>query len=99
MSVDAVRRIARLARLDIPEERLAPLASDLSAVVTYVDRLRALDLSAYEPMTNVAEETNRLDPDEPGPSLPTAALLAMAPAVDGPFVRVPKVLGDTGGGA
>jgi Asp-tRNA(Asn)/Glu-tRNA(Gln) amidotransferase C subunit len=39
-----------------------------------------------------------MDPDEPGQMLPPATLLKMAPATDGPFIAVPKVLGESEGG-
>jgi Asp-tRNA(Asn)/Glu-tRNA(Gln) amidotransferase C subunit len=39
----------------------------------------------------------RLGSDEPGAMLSVHTLTSMAPARDGPFVSVPKVLGDGGG--
>lgn len=50
-------------------------------------------------MTHVGDGINRLAPDEPGPTLGTDVLTRMAPASNGPFVKVPKVLDDHGGGA
>lgn len=99
LSGNEVRRIARLARLELPPDRIDALARDLGQVVTYVDRLRALDLAGIEPMTHVGDAANTLAPDEPGQTLATEVLSRMAPASNGPFVRVPKVLDDHGGGA
>lgn len=50
-------------------------------------------------MTHVGDAANRLAPDDPGRTLATDVLTAMAPEHDGPFVKVPKVLDDHGGGA
>jgi aspartyl-tRNA(Asn)/glutamyl-tRNA(Gln) amidotransferase subunit C len=93
----AVRHIAGLARLELTDDQVALYQSQLSAVVGYVERLADLDLTNIEPLTNVGESTNAFRPDVPGPLLPTAALIAIAPDSAPPFVKIPKVLGDGGG--
>jgi aspartyl-tRNA(Asn)/glutamyl-tRNA(Gln) amidotransferase subunit C len=98
LSADYVRKIARLSRLAITDAEVADYQVKLSAVVGYVERLRSLDLAGVEPMANVADSTNRLDADVPGPALPTDALMELAPAVMPPFIKVPKVF-EEGGGA
>jgi aspartyl-tRNA(Asn)/glutamyl-tRNA(Gln) amidotransferase subunit C len=98
LSPDEVRKVARLARLDLPADRVEAMRSQLDAVLGYVARLRELDLAGVEPLTNVADAVNRLDPDEPGPTLPTDVLMKMAPAAEPPFIKVPKVI-DEGAGA
>ena len=94
-----VERIARLSRLALEPERVEAYRTSLSAIVAYVDRLRTLDVRGVEPLTNPADVRNRVAPDEPGPTLPTEALVAMAPASMPPFVRIPKVIDGSGGGA
>jgi aspartyl-tRNA(Asn)/glutamyl-tRNA(Gln) amidotransferase subunit C len=98
LSADYVRKVARLSRLALTDAEVADYQVKLSAVVGYVERLRKLDLTGVEPMANVADSTNRLDEDVPGPTLPTEVLLKMAPAAMPPFVKVPKVF-EEGGGA
>jgi aspartyl-tRNA(Asn)/glutamyl-tRNA(Gln) amidotransferase subunit C len=98
LSADYVRKVARLSRLALTDAEVADFQVKLSAVVTYVERLRKLDLSGVEPMANVADSANRLAEDVPGPTLPTETLMRMAPAAMPPFVKVPKVF-DEGGGA
>ena len=60
MSVDekTVRRVARLARLAIPEERLAPMAGELNAILAWVEQLQELDTSSVEPMTSAEGSTS-----------------------------------------
>jgi aspartyl-tRNA(Asn)/glutamyl-tRNA(Gln) amidotransferase subunit C len=99
ISAAEVQRIARLARLELSPDRVQSLTHDLAKVVAYVDRVRELDLANVEPMTHVGDAANRLAPDEPGRVLETEVLTRMAPAHDGPFVQVPKILDDHGGGA
>lgn len=57
MSLDkqTVARIARLARLKVPEEELQGLAGELSGIMDWIEQLNSVDTSAVEPMTSVAE--------------------------------------------
>lgn len=97
LSADYVRKIARLSRLTLTDAEVADYQVKLSEVITYVERLRKLDLSGVEPLANVADSRNRLDPDIPGPTLPNEAFMRMAPSTMEPFVKVPKVFEDGGG--
>ena len=57
MSLDkeAVARIARLARLKVPEEELAPLAGELSGIFAWIEQLNEVNTDGVEPMTSVIE--------------------------------------------
>lgn len=98
LSADYVRKVARLARLAPTDAQVETYRTQLSAVITYMERLKSLDLAGIEPLTSVGDFTNRLDADAPGPTLPNSALMKMAPDRAEPFIKVPKVL-DEGGGA
>lgn len=107
LSSEDVRKVAALARLSPTEEQVERYRADLAAVLGYIERLRGLDLAGVEPLAHVGEEVNRLDVDEPGPVLPEGVLQKIAPQTwtggtglqTGVFIRVPKVLGEGGGGA
>lgn len=92
LSRDDVLKVARLARLDVPESQVEDLRTRLGAVLTYVDRLRVLDLTGVEPMAHVGEEPHRLRLDREGPTLEADRLMAMAPATLPPFVKIPRVI-------
>ena len=94
---EEVRKVARLSRLSLTDDEVSAYARELGAVLGYVDKLRELDLEGVEPMTHVEDVVNRLDADEPGPTLANETLMEMAPDPMPPFVKVPKVLGDGGG--
>ncbi len=98
LSAEEVRKVASLARLALSDEEVARFGVQLSAVLDYMERMRELDLAGVEPLANVGETVNRLDDDEPGPTLPVEALARMAPQMFERFVRIPKVL-EEGGGA
>ncbi len=97
LSDDDVRKVARLSRLELSDDQLRERADGLTAVLGYVKRLQKLDLDGIEPMANPAGETNRLDEDVPVKGLDTTDLMAMAPAINPPYVTTPKVTGDGGG--
>jgi aspartyl-tRNA(Asn)/glutamyl-tRNA(Gln) amidotransferase subunit C len=97
LSAADVRRVASLARLSLSDAQVEQYRAQVSGILGYVDRLRELKLEGVEPLTHASDAVNRLDPDEPGPTLPNAVLMAMAPDPMPPFVKVPKVIGEGGG--
>jgi aspartyl-tRNA(Asn)/glutamyl-tRNA(Gln) amidotransferase subunit C len=97
LSADDVRRVARLARLAISDERAEEVRRDLAAVVGYVDMLRELDLAGVEPMSHAGDARNVSDDDVPREPLANSVLMKMAPDTMEPFFKVPKVLGEGGG--
>jgi aspartyl-tRNA(Asn)/glutamyl-tRNA(Gln) amidotransferase subunit C len=99
LSEQDVRRIARLARLDLTDDQVRDARHKLAAVVESFEALRGLDLAGVEPLTTVADTHSRMDPDVPGPTLPPAAVAGMAPDRFEDYVKIPKVLDGGGGGA
>lgn len=84
-----------MARLSLSDEQIERYRHQLGSVLSYMERLRGLDLSAVEPMSSPIEVVNRLADDDPGPTYSNEQLMAMAPrgAAAAPFVAVPKVIG------
>lgn len=83
---EQVVHVARLARLALDEGELQKMASELSAVLDHVDRIRELDLGDVEPTSHVVDVAGVMRADEPQPSLPRDVILAAAPEpVDGGF--------------
>lgn len=94
LSLQDVRRVAALSRLALSDDELERSRVQLAAVLGHMRSLRELDLSSVEPLANPGDPVDRWDADEPGAVLPTSAFMAIAPAADPPFLRVPKVLGE-----
>jgi len=94
LSVDEVRRIAALARLELGPDEERTFAGQLSAILDYVALLEELDLSGVEPMTHAlaAGEQPPLRPDEVRPSLAPDEALAGAPAREGNCFKVPRII-------
>jgi len=96
LTLQQVRRVATLSRLELSDEQLEAMRPRLSAVLAHVRMLGALDLQGVEPMAHPLDAANRWDDDTPRSELPTETLMAMAPDKAPPFIKVPKVLGDGG---
>ncbi len=94
LSLEEVRRIATLARLDLSPEEERLFAGQLSAILDYVEQLKALDVSGVEPMTHAlaAGEAPALREDEVRPGLPAERALAAAPARAGTCFQVPRII-------
>jgi aspartyl-tRNA(Asn)/glutamyl-tRNA(Gln) amidotransferase subunit C len=88
---DEVHHIAQLARLRLTADEEARYQVQLSAILDYAARLRAVDTSTIPPMSSVLPLDAPLRPDVPRTSSAAPQLLANAPqAVEGMF-RVPPV--------
>jgi aspartyl-tRNA(Asn)/glutamyl-tRNA(Gln) amidotransferase subunit C len=89
---DEVLYVARLARLELSEDEIEPMARELSAVLDHVARIAELELGDVPPTSHVIDVTGALRPDEPRPCLPREVALAQAPAVanDGFLVPSPQ---------
>ena len=94
LSQDEVRRIAELARLNLSEEEERVFASQLSAILDYVELLKELDVSAVLPMTHALAqgEVAPLREDLVRPSLSAEEALANAPAREGTCFKVPRII-------
>jgi aspartyl-tRNA(Asn)/glutamyl-tRNA(Gln) amidotransferase subunit C len=87
---EEVLHVARLARLQLMEEEIEPMARELSAVLDHVARIGELDLRDVPPTSHVVEVADALRADEPRPCLPREVALAQAPAVSDDGFLVPS---------
>ena len=94
LSLEEVRRIAALARLELSPEEERLFAGQLSAILEYVEQLKELDVSGVEPMTHALAtgEAPPLRPDEVRPGLAPDEALAAAPARAGTCFQVPRII-------
>ncbi len=94
LSLEEVRRIASLARLRLTPEEEQRFAAQLSAVLEHVEQLKELDVSGVEPMTHAlaAGEAPSVRDDVVLPGLAPDEALAAAPAREGTFFKVPRII-------
>jgi aspartyl-tRNA(Asn)/glutamyl-tRNA(Gln) amidotransferase subunit C len=89
-----VAHVARLAKLELDPAAIERFRPQLAAVLGHLAKLDSVDLAGAEPMAHPFESHNRLADDVPVEGLPIEAILMNAPAVEGRFLAVPKVLAE-----
>lgn len=87
-----VRRIARLARIRVPEEELDSLAGELSAILGWIETLNRVDVRGVEPMASTAGAVLPARADAVADGGDAARVLANAPETDDDHFVVPKVV-------
>jgi len=90
-----VRHVSKLSRIELTDEQIAAFGGQLGSILGYFDKLSELDTDGVEPMAHAIELHNVLADDTLGASLQPDQALANAPARDGDFFSVPKVIGDS----
>ena len=95
MSIDekTVRKVAKLARMALAEERVAAMAAELNGIMAWIEQLNEVNIDGVEPMTSAVEGlslpmrddvvTDGDDPDR---------VLRNAPKSEDGFYVVPKVV-------
>jgi aspartyl-tRNA(Asn)/glutamyl-tRNA(Gln) amidotransferase subunit C len=92
LSQEEVLAIARLARLQVPAERLPALAQQLSGILDFVAQMNTMDTRNVEPLAHPLEVSARLREDTVTESDQRREFQAIAPAVDAGLYLVPKVI-------
>ena len=77
-------------RLTAAEESL--FAEQLDNILQYMEKLNRLDTSEVEPFTHAADVVNAWREDTVTNQSEKEALLANAPAAEGGFFKVPKII-------
>ena len=88
-----VAKVSRLARLDLSDDEIARMTSELGDMLDHFADIDALDLDAVEPMTQPYPLINVLRADVEQPCLDRDEVLAAAPEVSDGRFRVPPILG------
>lgn len=91
MDIEQVRKVARLARLELSEADLSTMAEQLTAILHYVDQLAELNTEGVEPLAHPLPVQNVFRSDDLSPSLPVDEALRNAPQRIGDFFGVPAV--------
>ena len=93
ISLDDVRHVAKLARLDLDEEHLRKYCAQLESILGYVNKISEVDVSGVEPMAHAVPMHNVLREDVVEASMPLEKVLQNAPESEGAFFKVPKIIG------
>ena len=94
MAIDAatVRKVARLAGIAEPEEKLEPLARELSGIMAWIEQLNEVDTDGVTPMTSAVSMPMPMRDDVVTEGGDPARVLSNAPKTKDHFYVVPKVV-------
>ncbi len=93
---DTVRKVAHLARIAEPEQRLEPLAKELSGILGWIEQLNEVDIDGVDAMTSTVDVKLPMRADElqdgPTGGGQPEKIVANAPKTEDHFFVVPKVV-------
>lgn len=92
LSLDDVRRIARLARIEVSATEVAAAQQELNAIFDLIARMQSVDTRGVEPMAHAQDVSQRLRDDVVTETDRHAVFQALAPAVEDGLYLVPKVI-------
>ena len=88
-----VKYVAHLSRISLDDRELEAYSKQLASILSYIDKLNELDTTSTPPTTHaLASLKNVFRKDVLKPSLKVEEALANAPAKEGGFFKVPKII-------
>lgn len=92
LTIDDVKRVAHLARIDISEEGAASVLRDLNRIFQMIEQMQAVDVSGIPPMSHAQDVVLRLREDAVTEEDQRALFQSVAPQVEAGLYLVPKVI-------
>ena len=87
-----VKYVAHLARLALTPEEERNMGAQLSNILTYIEKLKEVDVTGVEPTAHAFPLVNVTRPDEVRPSISNEDALRNAPAKANGLFIVPKIV-------
>ena len=92
ISPSDVRKVAKLARLELPEDQIETYTEQLEEILSYVAQLQEISTENIAPTTRAVEVVNVMREDLVEVNNAREDILNQAPHREGDFFRVPKIL-------
>ena len=92
LSLDEVRHIAKLARLELAAGELEATQAKLNGIFSLIEEMQAVDTDGVEPMSHPQELAQRLREDRVTEADRRAVFQAVAPQIEAGLYLVPKVI-------
>ena len=92
VTIDTVKRVAKLARIAVDEEDARRMTGELNTILGFVEQLNEVDVSGVEPMTSVMPMEMKKRQDVVTDGGKAGDVIANAPATEENFFLVPKVV-------
>ena len=89
---DTLSKIAQLANIKIADNEREKLKNDMTAILSWVDKLNEIDTSSIEPITQMSKENNKVRGDENNHNLSVEDALKNARVKSDNYFVVPKVI-------
>jgi aspartyl-tRNA(Asn)/glutamyl-tRNA(Gln) amidotransferase subunit C len=89
---NTVRRVAHLARIALPEARVAPMAAELNGILAWIEQLNEVDVEGVAPMASAVATPLPMRADVVTEGGDPKKVLANAPKSEDGFFVVPKVV-------
>jgi len=87
-----IDKLSELARLKFDGAEREAIKNDLGKMLSFVDKLNALDTDGIEPLVYMTEDRLELRKDEVGKELSQDEALKNGPSHDSDYFKAPKVL-------
>lgn len=87
-----VKKVARLSRIAVPDEKLGQLADELTGIMGWIELLNEVDVEGVEPMTSVVATRLPMRKDVVTDGDLQDQVLANAPRAEDGFFVVPKAV-------
>ena len=92
LSLDDVKRVANLARVEVSETEAHTALTQLSDIFSLIQQMQAVNTSTIKPMSHAQDVMQRLRPDLVTEIDQRELFQAIAPKVEAGFYLVPKVI-------
>ncbi|MBU0751619.1 MAG: Asp-tRNA(Asn)/Glu-tRNA(Gln) amidotransferase subunit GatC [Gammaproteobacteria bacterium] len=92
LTLDDVRRIARLARLEISAAEADKTRDQLNGILSFIEQLQSVDTTGIEPMAHAVDVVQRLRPDVATEPDRRETFQAVAPETEAGLYLVPRVV-------
>ncbi|MFH1569375.1 MAG: Asp-tRNA(Asn)/Glu-tRNA(Gln) amidotransferase subunit GatC [Gemmatimonadota bacterium] len=92
VTLDDVKRVARLARLEFTAEEEQRLIGELNRILQYMESLRGVDTGQVEPTSHVVPMASPFRPDEAEAFGALEELLSQGPDMKEGYFRVPRII-------
>lgn len=92
LSLDDVKRVANLARIEISEDEAQQTLTQLSGIFGLIEQMQAVDTSRIEPMSHAQDMIQRLREDVVTEPDQHVLFQSIAPQVEAELYLVPKVI-------
>ena len=90
ISLEQIKHLAHLSRLEFSEEELKEMQGDMGKILDFVAQIDALDLSGIEPLTQMSDSVNVMREDQTKGMIQKEEALRNAPDANSDYFRVPK---------